>query len=64
VAAALGDLWYSFAEGSGPGDKWPVYENSTDLNIVIRSPMGGTKFSTETARRKEYCDFWFQRFYA
>jgi carboxylesterase type B len=63
VAEALGDLWYSFAQGSGPGENWPAYKNTTDLNIVIRSPMDGAKFATETAHRKEYCDFWFNLFY-
>jgi carboxylesterase type B len=64
VAVAMADLWLSFADGSGPGANWPKYSNSSDTNIVIRSPMAGSKFATETAHRKKYCDFWFDLFYS
>jgi carboxylesterase type B len=58
VARHMQQLWYSFAEGSGPGSEWPQYMNATDTNIVFRSPLVNGKFATETGRRKEYCDFW------
>lgn len=48
--------WTNFAKNGDPNDKklpkWPAYNSSTDMNIVLNS-----KIKTDTGLRKDFCSF-------
>jgi para-nitrobenzyl esterase len=58
LTAIIQSYWLNYARGGDPNGKdllsWPVYETSSDKNIVLVDPTP----SVASAFRKDGCDYW------